>query len=90
MIERNIVNAGDLSREELTAISLSSCTSTVKPGSQVEWIESFATSSKLYCVYRAPDAETIRQHAELGGFPADAIGAIKQMLDPTGDESELD
>jgi hypothetical protein len=88
MIERSIQGAGDLSRAELTAISLSSCTATVKPDSPVEWVESFVTSTKLYCIYNAPDAETIRQQAEQGGYPADSIAAIKRMLDPTG--AELD
>jgi hypothetical protein len=88
MIERNIPGAGDLTRDQLTAISQSSCMAITKVGPKIQWLESFVTSEKIYCVYIAPDAETVRQHAELGGFPADSIAAIKRMIDPT--TAELD
>jgi hypothetical protein len=88
MIERNIPGAGELTRDQLTAISQSSCMAITKIGPQVQWLESFVTSEKIYCVYIAPDAQTIREHAELGGFPADSVAAIKRMIDPTTADGE--
>jgi hypothetical protein len=89
MIERNIPKAGDLTRDQLTSISLSSCTALSQMGTKIQWLESFVTSDKIYCVYIAPDEATIREHASLGGFPADTVEHIKRMIDPTTAEGEL-
>ena len=89
MIERNIPKAGDLTREQLTSISLSSCTVLNQMGPKIQWLESFVTSDKIYCVYIAPDEATIREHASLGGFPANSVAHIKRMIDPTTAEADV-
>jgi hypothetical protein len=89
MIERNIPAAGDLTRDQLTAISLSSCTALQTMGTRIQWLESFVTSDKIYCVYIAPDEATIREHASLGGFPADSVAAIKRVIDPTTADGDV-
>ena len=83
VIERNLPGAGNLSEEQLTEISQKSCSVLRKLGPQVQWLESFVTDDKLYCIYFAPDESTIREHARLGGFPADSIQAIRTIIDPT-------
>jgi hypothetical protein len=87
MIERNIPGAGQLTRGELTNISLSSCTAIKSMGPKIQWLESFVTSNKVYCIYIAPDEETIREHAKLGGFPADSVEHVTRIIDPTTAES---
>jgi hypothetical protein len=89
MIERNIPKAGDLTRDQLTAISLSSCTALSQMGTRIQWLESFVTSDKINCVYIAPDEAAIREHASLGGFPADSVQHIKRMIDPTTAEADV-
>ena len=83
LIEREIPGAGDLSSQELQAISQKSCGVLQKTGPQIQWVESYVTGDKIYCVYIAPDAEMIREHAAQGGFPADRVSEIKRMIDPT-------
>jgi hypothetical protein len=83
VIEREIPGAGKLSANELKAISQKSCGVLRQMGPQIQWVESFVTDDKVYCVYVAPDAEAIRQHAKLGGFPANRISEIKRVIDPT-------
>ena len=83
LIEREIPGAGDLSSQELQAISQKSCGVLQKMGPQIQWVESYVTGDKIYCVYIAPDAEMIREHAAQGGFPADRVSEIKRMIDPT-------
>lgn len=82
VIEREIPGAGKLTAEELKAISQKSCGVLQKMGPQIQWIESFVTDDKIYCVYRAPNAEAVREHAQLGGFPANRISEVKQVIDP--------
>lgn len=83
IIEREIPNAGSLSPLELQGISQKSCGILGKMGTKIQWIESYVTDNKVYCVYIAPDAETIQDHASAGGFPANRISEIKSMIDPT-------
>jgi len=83
LIEREIPGAGDLSAQELQGISQKSCSALKNMGPQIQWVESYVTDDKVYCVYIAPNAEMIREHAEQGGFPANRISEIKSVIDPT-------
>jgi len=86
VIEREIEGAGNLSKNELQAISQKSCGVLGEMGTRIQWLESFVTDNKIYCVYIAPDAETVREHARRGGFPADRVSEVKAMIDPTTSE----
>ena len=83
VIEREIPNAGKLSPDQLQAISQTSCGVLQKLGSQIQWLESFVTDDKIYCVYIAPNEEMVREHARQGGFPANRISAVRSIIDPT-------
>lgn len=83
MIEREIPGAGKLSKEELHAISQKSCGVLQEMGPKIQWQESYVTGDKVYCVYIAPDEATVREHAQLGGFPANAVNRVTSMIDPT-------
>ena len=83
LIEREIPGAGSLSPEQLQAISQKSCAVLRHLGPQVQWVESYVTDDKVYCVYLAPNAELIREHAQQGGFPAQRISEVRRMIDPT-------
>jgi hypothetical protein len=83
IIEREIPGAGKLTAEQLQEVSQKSCGVLHKLGPQIQWIESFVTADKLYCVYLAPNEELIREHARLGGFPANRISKVQRMIDPT-------
>ena len=83
LIEREIPGAGDLSAEELQAISQKSCGVLQEMGPQIQWVESYVTGDKVYCVYIAPDEAAVREHATRGGFPANRVSEIKRMIDPT-------
>jgi hypothetical protein len=83
LIEREIPGAGDLKPEELQAISQKSCGVLREMGPQIQWVESFVTGDKVYCVYIAPDEAAVREHAQRGGFPANRVSEIKGMIDPT-------
>ena len=83
LIEREIPGAGDLKPEELRAISQKSCGVLQAMGPQIQWVESFVTGDKIYCVYIAPDEAAVREHATRGGFPANRVSEIKRMIDPT-------
>ena len=87
VIERNLPGAGNLTQEDLSGIALKSCSVVRKLGPQLQWLESFVTDDKIYCIYIAPDEATIREHAKLGGFPADSILAVRRMIDPTTAEA---
>ncbi len=87
VIERNIPNAGSLSAQELQAISQKSCGVLRSMGPQIQWVQSYVTADKIYCVYLAPDEQTIREHAGLGGFPADRISEVTSIIDPTTAET---
>ena len=83
VIEREIPNAGKLSKQELQGISQKSCDVLQKLGPQIQWLESFVTPDKIYCVYIAPNEEMIREHARMGGFPANRISEVAQIIGPT-------
>ncbi|MBA2646031.1 MAG: DUF4242 domain-containing protein [Pyrinomonadaceae bacterium] len=83
LIEREIPGAGDLSSQELQAISQKSCGVLNDMGPRIQWIQSYVTGDKIYCVYIAPDEQAIREHARQGGFPANQVSEIKSIIDPT-------
>jgi Protein of unknown function (DUF4242) len=83
VIEREIPESGKLSPEQLQAISQTSCGVLREMGPQIQWIQSYVTDDKIYCVYIAPDENTIRRHAQQGGFPANRISQVRSMIDPT-------
>jgi hypothetical protein len=86
IIEREIPGAGKLSPQELHGVSQKSCTVLRNLGPQIQWVESYVTDDKIYCVYIAPNEEMIREHARQGGFPANRVSAIRRMIDPTTSE----
>lgn len=83
IIEREIRGAGDLSLEELHAVSEKSCSILRTLGPEIQWVHSYVTGDKIYCVYIAPNEQMVREHARLGGFPANRISEIKSLIDPT-------
>lgn len=83
VIERAIPGAGGLSQADLHGISQKSRDVLSKLGPEIQWVQSYVTDDKIYCVYIAPNAEIIREHARLGGFPADSVEEVKTMIDPT-------
>lgn len=83
VIEREIVGAGKLPRQELQAISQKSCSVLQGMGPKIQWLQSFVTDDKIYCLYIAPDAETVREHARQGGFPANSVARVRSVIDPT-------
>jgi hypothetical protein len=87
VIERLIPGAGKLSPEELRTISQRSCAVLSDLGPQIQWLHSYVTDNKLYCVYRAANEELVREHARRGGFPANHVAEVKTMIDPTTAES---
>ena len=87
VIERNIPGAGKLTPEQLNGVAQKSCSVLRELGPQVQWLESFVTDDKIYCVYIAPDEAAVREHARLGGFPADSVQAVRRTIDPTTAEA---
>ncbi len=83
VIEREIPGAGDLSPEDLHGVSQKSCGVLRELGPQIQWVESYVTDDKIYCVYLAPDEATVRKHAEMGGFPANSVAQVRSVIDPT-------
>ncbi|TRW91996.1 DUF4242 domain-containing protein [Candidatus Methylobacter oryzae] len=83
IIEREIPGAGELAYRELQNISGKSCGVLCELGPKIQWVESYVTDDKVYCVYIAPNEELIREHAEKGGFPANRISQIRTVIDPT-------
>jgi len=82
VIEREIPGLGNLSDAELRAVSQKSVEVLRELGPQIQWLHSYVTGDKLYCVYLAPNEETIREHAKRGGFPANRISAVRRLIDP--------
>jgi hypothetical protein len=82
LIEREIPGAGKLTADQLQGISDKSCGVLKKLGTQIQWVQSYVTDDKVYCVYIAPNPDLIREHAKQGGFPANRISEIKEMIDP--------
>jgi hypothetical protein len=83
VIEREIPGAGKLSAEELHAISQTSCGVLQQLGPRIQWVHSYVTEDKIYCIYNAPDEETVREHARQGGFPANRVSRVFATIDPT-------
>jgi len=83
VIERDMPGVGDLGPADLKNASQTSCSALNQLGPQIQWVHSYVTDNKIYCVYRAPNEEMIREHAQLGGFPANKISQVRTMIDPT-------
>lgn len=89
VIERELPGAGNFSPNDLQAISQKSCGVLDDLGPRIQWVESYVTEDKIYCVYQAPNKEIIQQHAEMGGFPANRIEEIKNVISPVTAEKLL-
>lgn len=87
VIEREVPGAGALTAEQLQAISQKSCGVLQKLGPQIQWIESYVTNDKIYCVYIAPNEGLVREHAKQGGFPANRVSEVIRIIDPTTAEA---
>lgn len=87
VIEREIPGAGALSPEQLQGIAQKSCGVLRNLGPQIQWLQSYVTDNKVYCIYIAPDEETVREHAQQGGFPANTVARVLKVIDPTTAES---
>lgn len=83
VIEREVPGAGKMTPNQLTAISQTSCGVLRKLGSEIQWVNSYVTDDKIYCIYIAPNEEMIREHARQGGFPANKISQVRSGIDPT-------
>ncbi|HEY0048278.1 MAG TPA: DUF4242 domain-containing protein [Pyrinomonadaceae bacterium] len=83
VIERELPGAGKLSPQELQAISQKSCGVLNNLGTSIQWLQSYVTDDKIYCVYIAPNEEIVREHAQQGGFPANSIAEVRMIIDPT-------
>jgi hypothetical protein len=83
VIEREIPGAGNLTAEQLKGISQTSCGVLSKLGPQIQWVQSYVTGDKIYCIYNAPNEEMVREHAALGGFPANSVSKVATIIDPT-------
>jgi hypothetical protein len=83
VIERNIPGVGGLTAEQLKGVSQTSCSVLKTLGPQIQWVQSFVTDDKIYCIYIAPDEETVREHARLGQFPANSVQQVRSVIDPT-------
>jgi hypothetical protein len=86
VIEREIPGVGKFSPEQLKAVSQKSCSVLQTLGPQIQWLQSYVTDDKIYCVYIAPNEEMVRKHAEQGGFPANRISQVRTTIDPTTGE----
>lgn len=87
IIEREISGAGSFTTPDLQIISRKSCAVLSDIGPRIQWLESYVTDDKIYCIYIAPDEAAVRAHAEQGGFPANRISRIKSVIDPTTAEN---
>ena len=87
VIERDIPQAGNLTQQQIQALSQKSCSVLENLGSQIQWVHSYVTDDKVYCVYIAPNEEMVKEHAKQGGFPANRISEVKRMIDPTSAEA---
>ncbi len=87
VIEREIPGAGKLTDDQLQGISQKSCGVLMKLGPQIQWVQSYVTGDKIYCVYIAPNEALVREHAKLGGFPATRVSEVTRIIDPTTAEA---
>ena len=83
VIEREIAGAGKLAPDQLRGVSQKSCGVLSQLGPQIQWVESYVTDDKIYCVYIAPNESLVREHAKLGGFPANRVSEVRAIIDPT-------
>jgi hypothetical protein len=83
VIEREIPGAGKLGKNDLQGISQKSCAVLQSMGPQIQWMQSYVTDDKIYCVYNAPDEAAVRTHAQKGGFPANKVSRVRSIIDPT-------
>ena len=83
VIEREIPGAGKLTPQDLKSISQKSCSVLNKLGPQIQWVQSYVTGDKVYCIYIAPNKELVLEHARQGGFPANVVAEVKTLIDPT-------
>jgi hypothetical protein len=83
IIERELPGAGNLTSDELQAISAKSCGVLREMGPAIQWVESYVTDNKIYCVYNAESADAVREHAKRGGFPANEVNQVRRRIDPT-------
>jgi hypothetical protein len=83
VIEREIPGAGKLTADQLKGISQTSCGVLSKLGPQIQWVHSYVTGDKIYCIYNAPNEEMVREHAKQGGFPANSVNKVSMIIDPT-------
>ena len=83
VIEREIAKVGKLSGDELRVASAKSCAALKELGPSIQWVHSYVTDDKIYCVYIAPDEAKVREHAKLSGFPANRVSQIREIIDPT-------
>ena len=83
VIEREIPGAGNLTSEQLKGISQTSCGVLDKLGPKIQWVHSYVTDNKIYCIYNAPNEEMVREHAKQGGFPANSVSKVSVIIDPT-------
>ncbi len=83
VIEREISGAGKLTSEQLKGISQTSCGVLNSMGPQIQWVHSYVTADKIYCIYNAPNEEMVREHAQKGGFPANSVAKVSVIIDPT-------
>ena len=89
VIERELPGAGQFTQQELVSISQKSCSVLDELGQTIQWVESYVTEDKIYCVYQAPSKDIIRRHAEMGGFPANRIEEIKNVISPVTAEGVI-
>ncbi len=87
VIERDVPGIGNATQEEVRTMSQKSCSALNKLGPTIQWLHSYVTADKIYCVYIAPDEKTVREHAEQGGFPANCVSEVKSVIDPTSAEA---
>ena len=87
VIEREVPGAGSMSPEQLQSISQTSCGVLRKLGSEIQWVHSYVTDNKIYCIYNAANEELVREHAKQGGFPANSVARVRAVIDPTTAEA---
>ncbi len=87
VIERSVHGVGSMSPEQIQAISQKSCSVLRNLGPQIQWLQSYVTDNKIYCVYIAPNEEMVREHARQGGFPANSVAQVRSVIDPTTAEA---
>jgi hypothetical protein len=87
VIERELPGAGSLTTEQLQGVSEKSCSVLRNLGPQIQWVQSFVTDNKIYCIYIAQNEEIVREHAKQGGFPANSVAQVRRVIDPTTAEN---